>query len=118
MLRRIASASLLALMAAAGPALSQSDTGVFIGTVVDAETKQPLPDVIVTATSPALQGEQSVVTDSQGGYRIPQLPDGIYTLRMQIDRYMPFARNDIRLKKGRTLRVNAELLPERMSATE
>ncbi|GMV28980.1 MAG: hypothetical protein AMXMBFR59_11050 [Rhodanobacteraceae bacterium] len=115
MLRSLVYASLIALMAAAGPALSQSDAGVLMGTVVNAGTKQPLPDVIVTATSPALQGEQSVVTDSQGAYRIPQLPGGIYTLRMQIDRYMPFERKEIRLQKGRTLRINVELLPEQMT---
>lgn len=115
MLRSIVSASLIALTAAAGPALSQSEAGTFMGTVVDAETRQPLPEVIVTATSPAIQGDQSVVTDSQGDYRIPQLPDGIYTLRLQADRYMPFTRKDIRLQKGRTLRINVELLPRQMT---
>jgi hypothetical protein len=32
--------------------------------------------VVVTVTSPALQGEQTVVTDKSGAYRIPNLPPG------------------------------------------
>lgn len=99
----------------ASPARAQAST--IIGTVVDAATKQPIPDVVVTATSPNLQGEQTVVTDSQGNYRIPQLPPGIYTLRLEHDGYKPYSRGDIKLKLNRTIRVNVELLPEAIKDT-
>ena len=49
----------------------------------------------VTATSPSLQGEQVVVTDSTGLYRVPQLPPGTYTLRFEKESYRPFARAGI-----------------------
>lgn len=94
----------------ASPARAQSST--IIGTVVSAATKQPIPDVVVTATSPNLQGEQTVVTDSQGNYRIPQLPPGVYTLRFEKEAYKPYSRGDIQLRLNRTIRVNVELLPE------
>jgi len=62
---------------------------VIIGTVVSAENKKPVADVVVTATSPNLQGEQVVVTDAQGQYRIPQLPPGVYTLRFDKESFKP-----------------------------
>ena len=52
---------------------------------------------MVTATSPALQGEQIVVTDATGLYRIPQLPPGMYTLRLEKEAYRPFSRGDIQV---------------------
>jgi outer membrane receptor protein involved in Fe transport len=85
---------------------------VIVGTVVGADNKRPVADVVVTATSPNLQGEQVVVTDAQGQYRIPQLPPGVYTLRFEKESFKPFSRPDIQLRLDRTIRVNVELLPE------
>ncbi|MDC0714030.1 TonB-dependent receptor [Stigmatella sp. ncwal1] len=98
-----------------GSAAMAQSSGVIIGTVVNADpaaNKASLADVVVTATSPNLQGEQTVVTDAQGQYRIPQLPPGVYTLRFDSQGYKPFARSDIQLRLNRTIRVNVELLPE------
>jgi hypothetical protein len=85
---------------------------VIIGTVVAADTKKPVADVIVTAVSPNLQGEQAVVTDAQGQYRIPQLPPGVYTLQFVREGFRTLARSEIQLRLDRTIRVNIELLPE------
>src|SRR4051794_24045946 len=41
-----------------------------------------LPEATVVATSPALQGERSVVSDINGVYVIAQLPPGKYTLKI------------------------------------
>ncbi|HJU40415.1 MAG TPA: carboxypeptidase-like regulatory domain-containing protein [Tahibacter sp.] len=102
----------LALAFAAGAAVAQNGTGAIFGTVVDTSTKKPVPDAVVTATSPSLQGEQTVVTDSNGGYRIPDLPPGAYTLRIEADGYRPYERGGIVLEINRTIRVDAELLPD------
>jgi len=67
---------------------------------------------VVTATSPALQGEQVVVTDATGLYRVPQLPPGTYTLRFEKESYRPYSRTAIEVVADRTLRLNVELLPE------
>ncbi|NMO15854.1 TonB-dependent receptor [Pyxidicoccus fallax] len=91
-------------------AFAQSST--MIGTIIDAQSRQPVPDVVVTATSPNLQGEQTVVSDAQGNYRIPQLPPGVYTLRFEKEQFKPYARADVQLRLNRTIRVNVELLPE------
>ncbi|MFP2959518.1 TonB-dependent receptor domain-containing protein [Myxococcus sp. 1LA] len=89
-----------------------AQSSVIIGTVIDAQSRQPAADVVVTATSPNLQGEQTVVTDAQGNYRIPQLPPGDYTLRFEKEQFKPYARSNIQLRLNRTIRVNVELLPE------
>ncbi|HZJ55881.1 MAG TPA: TonB-dependent receptor [Myxococcaceae bacterium] len=104
----------LALVAALLPSvvLAQGATSVLTGNVVDTQTHAPVPDVVVTATSPSLQGEQVVVTDSTGLYRIPQLPPGTYTLRFEKETYRPYTRTGIDVAADRTLRLNVELLPE------
>jgi outer membrane receptor protein involved in Fe transport len=99
------------------PALAQQSTSVLTGTVVDASSKQPVPDVVVSATSPSLQGEQVAVTDATGLYRLPQLPPGVYTLRFEKEAFQPLARDGITLRLNSTVRYNAELLPEGMSVT-
>ena len=116
---RNARATLLcaALLAGSG-AWAQIGASVLTGNVVDAATKAPVADVVVTATSPGLQGEQIVVTDSTGHYRIPQLPPGTYTLRFEKESYRPFSRTGIDVSPDRTFRLNVELLPETAGATE
>ena len=115
MLRRTLSLlSFLLLMGFCTGTWAQSST--IIGTVISAQSRQPVPDVVVTATSPNLQGEQTVVTDAQGNYRIPQLPPGIYTLRFEADAFRPYARSDIQLRLNRTIRVNVELLPSSLGS--
>ena len=69
----------------ASPALAQS--GVLTGTVVNSDTKAPVADVVVTVTSPSLQGEQVVVTDAAGVYGVPNLPPGTYALRIEREEY-------------------------------
>ena len=96
----------------ASPALAQSSISVLTGNVVDASTRAPVADVVVTATSPSLQGEQVVVTDASGLYRVPQLPPGTYTLRFEKETYRPYSRSGIEVAADRTLRLNVELLPD------
>ena len=116
-------ARLACCVLALGPASGMAQSGTVItgavltGTVVDASTQRPVPNVLVTATSPALQGEQVVLTDESGTYRVPQLPEGTYTLRFEREDYKPFAREGIELPFGYTLRFNPELIPEVAGAT-
>lgn len=99
------------------PALAQG-TAVLTGNVTDASTGKPAADVVVTATSPALLGEQIVVTDGAGQYRIPQLPPGDYTLRFEKETYKPNSRGGIVLRSAVTIRVDMQLLPEAVQASE
>nr|WP_239470018.1 TonB-dependent receptor [Archangium violaceum] len=87
-------------------------TAVITGKIVNTADKKPLQDAVVTATSPSLQGEQTVLTDASGLYRIPQLPPGLYTLRVEHEGFRPYSRDGIQLLIDRTIRFNVELLPE------
>jgi hypothetical protein len=108
---------LLAVLLVAANAVAQG-TGVLTGTVIDTATKRPVGDVVVTASSPALQGEQIVVTDGSGTYRIPNLPPGNYTIRLDKETFRPYQRGGITLRAEATIRVNVELLPEQVQAGE
>lgn len=109
---------LAVIVTIAVPALAQTGSSVLLGQVTDASTRAPIADVVVTATSPALQGEQLVVTDGSGQYRIPNLPPGEYTLRVERESYKSYARGGITVRLATTIRVNVELLPEALTARE
>src|SRR3712207_641769 len=101
--------SLLLALLLSGSAAAQS--GTFTGTVSDASTKQPLADVVVTVSSPALSGDQVVVSDAAGQYLIPQLPPGTYSLLFEREGHQHYMRSGLQLRVDRTLRVNVELVP-------
>lgn len=91
-------------------------SSVVTGTVTDAATGKPVPDVVLTATSEALQGEEVVVTDATGVYRLAQLPPGTYTLRLEREGFKPYSRTDISVRVDRTVRVNIQLQPDSVTA--
>ncbi|WP_306818719.1 YfbK domain-containing protein [Archangium lipolyticum] len=95
------------LLLLAAPALAQ--TGTLLGTVTAADIRDPIPFVVVTATSPALQGERIVETDAQGQYRISGLPEGVYTLRFDHQDFRGKMRSNLQLREGATLRVDVVL---------
>jgi len=107
------SASVIALvMFAANDARAQIGVASLTGRVIDASTQAPVGDVVVTVTSPNLQGEETVVTDASGQWRLPSLPPGEYTLRLDKESFKPYARGGISLRADSTIRVDAQLLPD------
>jgi hypothetical protein len=88
-----------------------SSNGGIKGLVLDATTKRPIPDVIVTMTSPSLKGLQDVVTDKSGGYQCPGLPVGSYTASYNGGNYEPSAKHGLNIEAGKTIDVNVELVP-------
>ena len=80
----------LALLIAGSLRAQSQGLGTLTGTAVDQSTHAPIPDVLVTVSSPQMQGEQAVKTDSTGTYLIPQLPPGIYAILFEKERYKPF----------------------------
>lgn len=106
-----------AILFTSAPALAQG-SGVLVGRVTDTSSKAPIADVVVTATAPELQGEQIVVTDGSGSFRIPNLPAGAYSLRFEKESYRPYSRGGVTMRTATTIRVNVELLPEALKAEE
>src|SRR3954453_17172650 len=107
LLRMVVAVGLLGIVR---PALAdQSGTGVLTGTVIDGVDKKPLADVVVIATSSAVQGQQIVVTDPSGFYRIADLPSGTYSLTFEKEEFRPYTREAVNLPASATIRANAVL---------
>ena len=101
----------------AGTAIAQ-DTSSITGVVTDASTGKPVVGAVVVVTGPAIQAEQTVVTEAGGKFTVPNLPRGDYTLAVQMDGYKPFERADLKLKEATTLRANASVVPEAVQMEE
>jgi hypothetical protein len=98
-----------------GVARAQTGLGILTGTVTDSATGRPIDNATVTATSPTLQGDQTVVTDAAGTYLLPQLPAGVYALCFDREGHRPYLREGIAVRAEQTLRLNVQLLPETIS---
>ncbi|WP_338863646.1 YfbK domain-containing protein [Myxococcus stipitatus] len=83
--------------------------GSLSGTVVHAQTQEPLAGVKVSAESPALTSPRTTVTDAKGKYVLALLPEGLYTLRFERESCEPVIRADVRVEAGRALTVRVEL---------
>jgi hypothetical protein len=110
-------AAAVLLLHGSSPALGQT-VAVVMGTVTDAENNKPIAEALVTVTSPALQGEQFVITDSSGFYRVPSLPPGVYLVRVDKDKYQSYQQSEIRLRAATTVRLNLVMLPETLHTTQ
>lgn len=88
--------------------LSAQDLGRLQGIVTD-DQKATLPGVTVTATSPALIGTQTAVTEIDGRYRFPSLPPGRYTLTFELNGFQTTRRENIQLALGQILNVDLQL---------
>ncbi len=85
-----------------------STTGTIQGRVTDA-SGGVLPGVTVTASSPALMGVQTGVTNETGGYRFPALPPGTYAISFELTGFNLVKRDGIQLSLGFTATINTEL---------
>lgn len=99
-----------ALLGAAGAAAAQSVANATIrGKVVD-ETGGALPGVTVTAASPALLvGQIAVATDSDGTYRVSELPIGDYRVTYELSGFQRHVRDEVHLTAGFTAEINVAL---------
>ena len=90
-------------------AWAQADSGNIAGVVRDT-SGAVMPGVTVEAASPALiEKVRSVITDSQGLYRIVDLRPGTYTVTFALPGFSTVKREGVSLSTGFTANVNAEL---------
>ncbi|HEU5249620.1 MAG TPA: TonB-dependent receptor, partial [Thermoanaerobaculia bacterium] len=94
------------LIAGSGIALGQGTTASIAGTVTS--EGQPLPGVVVTVSSPALQGTRTATTGSSGGYSIAGLPPGDYTVTFELSG-MQTKTQKVRLLLAQTTGVDESL---------
>ena len=89
-------------------AFAQMTQGRLIGTVADAQGAV-MPGVTVTATSPALIGAQSTVTEANGKYLFPSLPSGTYRLTFDLSGFQKVNRENINVGSGQTISADVQL---------
>jgi outer membrane receptor protein involved in Fe transport len=82
-----------------------STVGQLRGQIRDKAESGPAAGATVVATSPALQGEQVVITDENGLYFITALPPGIYTLTVYYND-QTFSRSNVLVQVGKEAVVN------------
>jgi hypothetical protein len=99
-------------------AASAQSNGTIVGVVSDAATGKPVAGALVIATSKALQGEQTAVSDARGQFNITALPPGDYKLSAQLQGFKPAERADIRLRVDFTLRANLAMVPDSVQMEE
>ena len=100
----------LALVSSLSGQATTREASTIRGVVTDTEGV-PLPGVIVTATSPALMGTRSSITNEQGFFRVSLLPAGVYTLTAQLPAFNTVRREDIQIRLSSTITLNFELNP-------
>ncbi|NVB81897.1 MAG: TonB-dependent receptor [Kofleriaceae bacterium] len=79
--------------------------GSLRGTIKDKNGGDNAIGATVVATSPALQGEQVVITDENGQYFITSLPPGVYTLTVYYND-ATFSRGNVLIQVGKEALVN------------
>src|SRR5262249_25529201 len=89
-------ASLVLIGLCASPLRAQVQSTNLVGVVSDPQGAV-LPGVTVTATSPALIGSRTAVTEVNGTYRIPSLPEGTYALAFELSGFQTYKTREHRL---------------------
>src|SRR5438128_3800634 len=91
------------------PAWSQSAGSTIQGTVKD-ESGGAVPGVTVTVSAAELQvGKISTVTETDGGYRIGDLPAGTYKITFELPGFKTVIQSDFRLTIGFIARADATM---------
>ena len=84
---------------------AQTPRGSISGTVIDAQTKEPLIGVNVLV----LDTQYGASTDIEGRYTIENVPVGAYRLRFDYIGYESILKTDVIVRSARAEVVNAEL---------
>ena len=108
-LRQAALALALPVMFAATATAQGMQTGELIGTVKSSDGLT-LPGTTITATSPALQGVQTVVSDENGAYALRALPPGPYQVTFELSG-LGTRTEKILIEVGRSSTLNVTLAP-------
>jgi outer membrane receptor protein involved in Fe transport len=99
-------AALAACLLVAAGAWAQMPTGTVAGRVADANGA--LPGVTISATSPYLQGQRTVVTSESGDFIFPLLPPGTYLVKFELAGYQTVEAT-VKVSAAQTTKLDAEM---------
>ncbi|MGH9941466.1 MAG: carboxypeptidase regulatory-like domain-containing protein [Pyrinomonadaceae bacterium] len=105
----LVAASIL-LTAAPSGAWAQSFKATLVGEITD-QNGAALPGATVTITQQGTNQTQTATTTEDGGYTIPQLTPGRYTLRAEATGFKAAVQEGLVLETSQTQRVNLTLEP-------
>jgi Carboxypeptidase regulatory-like domain/TonB-dependent Receptor Plug Domain len=100
---------------AAAAAAQGNPTGAIRGVVTDPDNL-PLPGVLVTASSPALQGVRTAITSVSGDFIIPFLPPGEYIVLFELDSFQSH-KQTIGVAMAETIPMKVSLVLARLIET-
>jgi hypothetical protein len=101
----------------AAPGYAQFNSG-FTGTVVE-QSGAVVPGAKVTATNQATRVSQFSVSSDSGNFRIPSLPEGVYTIEVDAKGFKLWTQKDIRLEANQFKTVYSTLvLPTQTEVVE
>jgi hypothetical protein len=89
-------------------ASAQQTTGTITGRVLDAQNAA-IPGASVTAKSPTTGFARTVVSDTEGVYRLSALPVGLYDLTAELSGFGTVDRKNIAVNVGQTLTLDVAL---------
>jgi hypothetical protein len=92
-------------------AQSSATVGSLRGIIKDKSSGDAALGATVVATSPALVGEQVVLTEPDGSYFISSLPPGLYTLTIYYEN-KTFSRGNVLIQLGKEAVVNVTVDPK------
>jgi hypothetical protein len=95
---------------------AQSFQSTLVGQVVDAAGAS-IVGAKVTITAQGTGRTATATTGSDGSYVIPQLPPGVYELRVEANGFKRAVTSGIELETGQTQRINFQLEPGAVSDT-
>lgn len=83
------------------------------GVVTDASSKKPVAEVTITAIHLTTKAEHQISTDSNGIFKINQLPNGNYKLKFEKSTYKSLEKNNVAIKQDNATKLNIEIVPEK-----
>src|SRR5436190_8581810 len=106
---RLAAWLLIALVPMLGAtAFAQQTTGTITGRVVDAQNSA-IPGATVTAKQPATGFVRTVVSDSEGVYRLSALPVGVYDLTSELSGFGTVDRKGLNVSVGQVITLDLSM---------
>lgn len=98
-------------------AFAQLENGAIVGSARDPEGHS-VPGVTITASSDSLVDRRiTELTDSDGRYRFPALPPGVYELKAELTGFVTVIRREVRLFVGSTINVDFQMEIESVMET-
>jgi len=117
-LRRLVVAMLAVLVVAGLPAaaFAQATRGTILGTITD-QTGAAMPGVTVVATETRTNASRDTVTNETGNFTFPNIPDGIYNIKAELQGFKTVVREGIRLAVNTSIRVDLALAVGELAET-